>query len=371
MRAFVFVLIVTIATVVVSEPDDLTKSRLRIFKCCRYGEELINDDANSNALPRCVPTKNKWKTFIFSVDDGVILDEPPANWYIIDDQRPKCDNRSELVYVPNRHTNPFVMFINGKVVLEYSQATKGPYIPPSHYCSDTNALLVCMPKKSAGNHAAATMRPRVRRCCGENASFHEGGNTCVNLEETADAPPLLPNASSAIEIVFGFPNCPKSDNFTIVGNAMDSEMHPDGSLEINGAVLPSGQFCVERIKELNQIAKVFACPEHAPQRPAVKATDIRFTLYPVGFIISALFLAATLAAGCLLPASHHVLHWRCQTHHVACLMMGDILMAIIQLAGDSLHGASCKAFAIMAHFFFLAAFFWLNTMCFNIWWTFR
>lgn len=23
------------------------------------------------------------------------------------------------------------------------------------------------------------------------------------------------------------------------------------------------------------------------------------------------------------------------------------------------------------HFFFLAAFFWLNTMCFNIWWTFR
>lgn len=25
----------------------------------------------------------------------------------------------------------------------------------------------------------------------------------------------------------------------------------------------------------------------------------------------------------------------------------------------------------MAHFFFLAAFFWLNTMCFNIWWTFR
>ncbi|XP_012064501.1 PREDICTED: probable G-protein coupled receptor Mth-like 1 [Atta cephalotes] len=374
MRAFVrcvFALIVTIATVVVSEPDDLAKSQLRIFKCCRYGEELINDDANSNALPRCVPTKNRWKTFIFSVEDQVILDEPPADWYVIDGQRPKCDNRSELVHVPNRHTNPFVMFINGKVVLEYSQASQGPYIPPSHYCSDTNALLVCMPKKSAGNHAAATMRPRVRRCCGENASFHEGGNTCVNLEETADAPPLLPNASSAIEIVFGFPNCPKSDNFTIVGNAMDAEMHPDGSLEINGVVLPSGQFCVERIKELNQIAKVFACPEHAPQRPAVKATDIRFTLYPVGFIISALFLAATLAAGCLLPASHHVLHWRCQTHHVACLMMGDILMAIIQLAGDSLHGASCKAFAIMAHFFFLAAFFWLNTMCFNIWWTFR
>lgn len=73
------------------------------------------------------------------------------------------------------------------------------------------------------------------------------------------------------------------------------------------------------------------------------APDIRFTLYPVGFIISAVFLAATLAAGWLLPTSHHVLHWRCQTHHVACLMLGDILMAIIQLAGDSLHDGSCKA----------------------------
>lgn len=91
-------------------------------------------------------------------------------------------------------------------------------------------------------------------------------NTCVFIKENVDAPPLLPNTSSAIEIVTGFPTCPKSDNFTIVGNAMDAALQPDGSLEVNGVVLPSGQFCVERIKELNQISKVFACPEHAPQR---------------------------------------------------------------------------------------------------------
>lgn len=97
-------------------------------------------------------------------------------------------------------------------------------------------------------------------------SFCVNRNTCLHLKETADAPPLLPNVSSAVEIVAGFPTCPKSDNFTILGNTMDAELQPDGSLEINGVVLPSGQFCVERIKELNQVAKVFACPEHAPQR---------------------------------------------------------------------------------------------------------
>ncbi|XP_018403809.1 PREDICTED: probable G-protein coupled receptor Mth-like 1 [Cyphomyrmex costatus] len=377
---YVFALVVAIAatTVVVSEPDDTAKSQLRILKCCRYGEELqlsptpAEDDA---ALPRCGPAASKtwWAQMIYSIEEETLLTSGklPANWHVVDGQWPKCDDHTKLAHLRQEILNPIIMFTNGSAVREFSQATTGPYISPSNYCSDSTGLLVCTPKKSTGHHAAATMRPRVRRCCGEHANFHEGGNTCVIVQETADAPPLLPNASSAIEIVAGFPNCPKSDNFTIIGNALDAELQPDGSLEINGAILPSGQFCVERIKELNQIAKVFTCPEYAPQRPAVKTTDIRFTLYPVGFIISALFLAATLAAGCLLPASHHVLHWRCQTHHVACLMMGDILMAIIQLAGDSLHGASCKAFAIMAHFFFLAAFFWLNTMCFNIWWTFR
>ncbi|XP_025987189.1 probable G-protein coupled receptor Mth-like 1 [Solenopsis invicta] len=366
--AFALALVAAIATtVVVSEPSGLAKSKLTILKCCRYGEELDND-VNSGTLPRCEPTSDEWQPLIFSLTHQTLDVVLPDEWNVVEERRPVCDDRSELTHVPYRKANPFILLDNGSAVLEISNTDS---FPPSHYCADSNALLVCMPKKLAGDHPAPSMKPRVRRCCGEHASFHEHGNTCVFIKENVDAPPLLPNTSSAIEIVTGFPTCPKSDNFTIVGNAMDAALQPDGSLEVNGVVLPSGQFCVERIKELNQISKVFACPEHAPQRPAVKATDIRFTLYPVGFIISAVFLAATLAAGCLLPASHHVLHWRCQTHHVACLMMGDILMAIIQLAGDSLHGANCKALAIMAHFFFLAAFFWLNTMCFNIWWTFR
>ncbi|XP_011868048.1 PREDICTED: probable G-protein coupled receptor Mth-like 1 [Vollenhovia emeryi] len=373
MRAYArcaLALVAAIATAVVSEPSELARSEETIvLKCCRHDEELLLLDGVEP--PRCEPTPNKWKPLIYNITTNNWQEELPTHWRVVDGRRPGCGDQSELIVWPNRKATPVILIENGNAVLELrSSKEDSKSFLPSQYCADSNALLVCMPKKLAGNHAAATMRPQVRRCCGENASFHEHGNTCVLLAETADAPPLLPKASS-VEIVAGFPTCPKSDNFTIVGNAVDGALQPDGSLEINGIVLPSGQFCVERIKELNQVAKVFACPEHTPQRPAVKATDIRFTLYPVGFIISAVFLAATLAAGWLLPASHHVLHWRCQTHHVACLMMGDILMAIIQLAGDCLHGTSCKALAIMAHFFFLAAFFWLNTMCFNIWWTFR
>lgn len=61
-------------------------------------------------------------------------------------------------------------------------------------------------------------------------------------------------------------------------------------------------------------------------------TDLRFTIYPIGLALSAIFLAATLAAGLLLPASHHVLHWQCQTNHVACLLVGDVLLCIVHLS---------------------------------------
>ncbi|XP_032676921.1 probable G-protein coupled receptor Mth-like 1 [Odontomachus brunneus] len=363
MRALVYVAL--IATTVVAEPNDPVNKSLTIMKCCRNNEGFrFSDDPNE--LPRCQPSSVPWKPVIYSPTRQKFVDIP-SEWNVVDGMRPNCDDSRKLTHVPFRTGNPFFLLDNGNVILEISSHE---VFSPSQYCSDSSDLLICVQKKS-GSHAAATMRPRVRRCCGENATYHEHGNTCVHLKETADAPPLLPNTNSAIEIIAGFPTCPKSDNFTILGDAKDAVLKPDGGLEIKGVSLPSGQFCVERIKELNQVAKVFACPEHAPQRPVMQAPDIRFTLYPVGFIISAVFLAATLAAGWLLPTSHHVLHWRCQTHHVACLMLGDILMAIIQLAGDSLHDGSCKALAIMAHFFFLAAFFWLNTMCFNIWWTFR
>ncbi|XP_012233862.1 probable G-protein coupled receptor Mth-like 1 [Linepithema humile] len=370
MRAFLrcFAFVTATAVLVVSEPNNLTNSQVTILKCCRYGEALQQSDDNSDEIPHCQPTKTVWKPLIYSrKSQGFVF--ILAEWRILDGRRPECDDQSELIFLPSRVSAPvFLMEEDGAAMPDPNNPDK---ISANHYCTDSNGLLTCE-KKSMGNHAAATMRPRVRRCCGENATFNQQRNACEHLtKEIVDAPPLLPNASSVVEIITGFPTCPKSDNFTILGDTKDAVLQPDGGLEINGIALPTSQFCVERIKELNQIAKVFACPEHAPQRPAVQATDIRFTLYPLGFIISAIFLAATLAAGCLLPASHHVLHWRCQTHHVACLMMGDILMAIIQLAGDSLHGVSCKALAIMAHFFFLAAFFWLNTMCFNIWWTFR
>lgn len=69
-----------------------------------------------------------------------------------------------------------------------------------------------------------------------------------------------------VDIVSGFPACPRGDKYTILADVKDAVLQLDGSMKVDGVILPSGQFCVERIKELNQAVKVFACSEHAPQR---------------------------------------------------------------------------------------------------------
>lgn len=69
--------------------------------------------------------------------------------------------------------------------------------------------------------------------------------------------------------------------------------------------------------------------------------DVRLVLYPIGLLISVIFLMATLVTGFLLPSNHHVLHWRCQTYYVACLLVGDLLLAITQIFGNTIVGFTC------------------------------
>lgn len=175
MRAFFrcVAFVVTIVATVTSEPSNLTKSQVTIYKCCRHNEELQRLDGNSNnGLPRCEPTSNKWEPLIYSPKIRDFLTTQPAEWHVVDGRRPECDDPSELIHVPFRQANPVILLDDGNAILG---TTGNDYFPIGYYCADSNAVLVCAQKKSTSNHAAATMRPRVRRCCGENATFHEHG----------------------------------------------------------------------------------------------------------------------------------------------------------------------------------------------------
>lgn len=248
----------------------------------------------------------------------------------------------------------FVIFVNGSLNVEGSVNT---FVDTDSYCIDSKGALICLGPDKEG-------RTSVQKCCGRRGIYSELKMACQLSTVSEDE-------FSHLRVLHKFPDCADPNGGYFIGGKMNDThfLQEDGTLkEKNGRILAKTQFCLDKIAEYpEEPVHVFTCP------PTVKHKhdDIRFTVYPMGLFLSVFFLAVTLIASCLLPSTYHVLHWRCQTNHVACLLVGDLLLAITQLSSDALKGPACIAIAISMHFIFLAAFFWLNTMCFNIWWTFR
>lgn len=169
---YFFAILWTLAVSTFCEPvNEPPKTKLTILKCCRHMEELEKElDNDMDAKSRCVPTQFDWKPVIYSPSKQKMLATPPEEWNIVEGKKPDCKDNSVLTYVPYRHTNPFVIMDDGRVLPDIHV---NDTFEPNEYCADSNALLVCMKNKMNGSHAANTMRPRVRQCCGENAAFYE------------------------------------------------------------------------------------------------------------------------------------------------------------------------------------------------------
>lgn len=142
-----------------------------ILKCCKYGEELGKPPAAGGAAPRCVPSSVLWKPFIYSPSKGNVVPELPDSWHVVEGRVPQCREPDRvLTHVPYSQFSPFIILDVGHAILE---SGTGAQFEPSEYCADSRALLVCAPKKIHADRAAATMRPKVYRCCGDHAAFHE------------------------------------------------------------------------------------------------------------------------------------------------------------------------------------------------------
>lgn len=178
----------------------------------------------------------------------------------------------------------------------------------------------------------------VYKCCGNSAVYNEHTDSCVNSRRSWPLP---------VPFTSGFPpTCPEPGNFVIAGN-LDKTHTLNGYGSVTGPAgdIPSSQFCLELLEDQDDdFVAILTCP--TPNNRLHKwrtHQDFRFTLYPMGLFLSVFFLAVTLIASCLLPSTYHVLHWRCQTNHVACLLLGDLILAIVQLSVNALPPSACVA----------------------------
>ncbi|CAG9821968.1 unnamed protein product [Phaedon cochleariae] len=286
-----------------------------ILKCCKNNEYLPLSGDN-----KCVQNdSSSWHIDIFNGRKGhfEMHTSLPEHWIIKEGMIPKCAKPKKLFF-KSRSSIPF---LNGSIYsVEY-----GKLLHPDQICIDYNAFLVCLNEP----------HNLIKKCCGENAIFSETNGTCRNFNDQSYKIDVGQNWTLGA----GFPICTENKLHVVVGELHKSKIFDNGSLLVdNKIILSAGNFCLEHVLEhTGRSASVITCPEHLPPQPQPSRpqneTDLRFTIYPIGLAISVIFLAATLAAGALMPASHHVLHWRCQTNHVTCLLLGDVLLCVTHLSG--------------------------------------
>lgn len=320
----------TANAVVSAGPDNVT-----VFRCCGRGETLDPDNVHGPcaALPESEP-QDFVPVVIYDPYNSQFLApnaSPPPYWNMVQ-SRPSCRPSTTFLHASLPRTpSSYVTFINGSLWVHSSVMM---LVDPGQYCLDRGGALVCQPEEP----------DRTKKCCGPKAAYNEAKAAC-DLWDAHD-PSDLP-----ADVTSGFPRC-EGDTWVMSGR-INVTHWPDGGAwpaggklrTADGATIRPHEYCLEHvIEEPDQRTwTVFTC---APTHDVTKSyrADIRFTLYPLGLLLSAFFLAVTLVASCMLPSTYHVLHWKCQVNHVGCLLVGNLCLAFVQLSGDSLKGGSLCVF---------------------------
>lgn len=320
---------------------NLAYGKVMINKCCRLGDYL---DRTRTCVVGGLEATDKWVPPVYQPKkNGTYknIGELPSNMQLSEAQIPSTCDEPEFYFTANN----IILIGNGSLFLN----EKALMIPPSDYCIDKNTALVCIPRlaNKMDHLKAPKILSKVKKCCGANAAYSQENGTCIYLQRSHELFSASVIKSPQVDVVSGFPECQHND-FALAGqfNVVNFD-EETGEVKMEGEkTFEANHFCIDHVIDGGESSiNIFTCSEHV--QPAsvpvrVDHQDIRFVLYSIGLLISVIFLFATLACGFLVPSNHHVLHWRCQTHYVACLLVGDLLLAITQIAGNSIVGPACS-----------------------------
>ncbi|XP_058800349.1 probable G-protein coupled receptor Mth-like 3 isoform X2 [Phymastichus coffea] len=149
---------------------------------------------------------------------------------------------------------------------------------------------------------------------------------------------------------------PQEDRYTL---------NEDGSLSV--AVLgslPVGRFCMDhRVNTTSEIA-VITCL-FTEEHKAKEEEDRMDSFHTVGYVLSLPFLAVTFVVYAIIPELRNI-----YGKTLMCYVISLLSAYIFMVVSSFLEYPACIVIAYIVHFSFLASFFWLNVMCFDIWWTF-
>ncbi|KAL4142489.1 hypothetical protein QTP88_004935 [Uroleucon formosanum] len=217
----------------------------------------------------------------------------------------------------------------------------------------------------------------IRKCCSQNWAYVEGKCSALNasLGVKFEVPELVNENGtvSAYEtglfhIVYGKLTCVNKYRLTPSLNKTDSfRITKTGWLlsESGTIIAPPDKFCLDSFSKFNFQTLPVICSPELMESEAIGGN----MFYTIGMILSLPFLFSTFLVYALIRDLRN-LHGKSLMCHVATLLVAYTSLITVQFVTDSINEEWCVFLAYVVQFFFLASFFWLNVMCFDLWWTF-
>ncbi|XP_011307422.1 uncharacterized protein [Fopius arisanus] len=155
----------------------------------------------------------------------------------------------------------------------------------------------------------------------------------------------------------------KADAFKLLDNGSVYTVHNQGIVRFE-------DYCLGHVDgDVFSVVQCFDMDYEAP--PDDTSSGLKMANFmPIGLILSVPCLIATFVVYSILPELDNM-HGMILRAYVGQLGLAYTPLTLLKVVPAVSHNeGTCIAFAFIIHFSFLSSFFWLNVMCFDIWWTF-
>ncbi|CAB3261695.1 unnamed protein product [Arctia plantaginis] len=222
----------------------------------------------------------------------------------------------------------------------------------------------------------------ARKCCPFGQGYEKTTKKCIDLPEKFE-PPVWEgstlrsefNITKEFHFLFNKMNCSRELEelrIPIRARLLPFHLETNGKLYVevtkgSSTIYGPDQYCIDNFVWDDNRTEISAliCFKSDP------AGENHYQVSSTCMLISCFFIVLTVAVYAWLPELRN-LHGMVLMAHLLSFLVGFTFMATMQikiLRNDS-EPETCTSFTFIIYFSLLSAFFWLNIMCYDIWFTF-
>ncbi|XP_029154863.1 G-protein coupled receptor Mth2-like [Nylanderia fulva] len=257
-------------------------------------------------------------------------------------------------------------------VFENCKDSKKIDIVPYEICHNITCILLCCP---LGN----SLSLNDSKCISEEIKYR-----LPNVYESTND--LMENEKKKVDASFQFAvhdSCLKTQCFNVHKNRQyDYKIFINGSIYLSHSktLFKSTSYCLAVISEMGNEFEVIYCSKISNQVerdeikniPATRSENRLFKMYKNLNLIRLLFLVPIFLVYSILPELRNVYGFTLCNYSFAS-SVAVIIQAVkyIYIYEVEIPYSVCITLAFFNYFFSMSGYFWLSTMSFNMWWTFR